>query len=41
MSGWTYQKARDVIHAAKEDPTLAPLVEQMDRTGKEVPSRDS
>ncbi len=34
ISGKTYEKARAVVAAAEEDPSLAPLVIEMDRTGK-------
>lgn len=37
-SGRTQEKARAVVTAAKENPALAPLVEQMDRTGKVDPA---
>ncbi|MDY0307642.1 MAG: hypothetical protein RBR18_14515 [Desulfovibrionaceae bacterium] len=33
-SGRTYEKAKAVVTAAEADPDLAPLVAQMDRTGK-------
>lgn len=33
MSGKTYEKAKQVIDAATEDPELAPVVEEMDKTG--------
>jgi N6-adenosine-specific RNA methylase IME4 len=39
MSGRTLEKARTVVQAAREDPeTFAPLVEQMNRTGKVDPA---
>src|SRR5260221_152450 len=34
MSGRTYDKAKVVVGAARENPSLAPVVEEMDRTGK-------
>jgi N6-adenosine-specific RNA methylase IME4 len=34
MSGRTLEKARRVVEAAEADPTLMPLVEKMDETGK-------
>ena len=34
MSGPTYQRAKAVVVAAKEDPeTFGPIAEEMDRTG--------
>jgi ParB family chromosome partitioning protein len=33
MSGRTYEQARFVVGAAKKDPALRPVVEEMDRTG--------
>jgi ParB-like chromosome segregation protein Spo0J len=33
MSRRTYQKAKEVVEAAEEDPSLKPVVEEMDRTG--------
>ncbi len=38
MSGRTYQKAKEVVEAAKADPKLQPVVEEMDRTGKVDPA---
>lgn len=39
MSGRTYEKAKAVVEAAEENPErFAPLVEQMDRTGKVDPA---
>jgi hypothetical protein len=38
MSGRTYEKARAVVEAAEADPAAAPLVEEMDRTGKVNPA---
>jgi ParB family chromosome partitioning protein len=37
-SGETLRKAEAVISAAEADPTLAPVVEEMDRTGKVDPA---
>ena len=34
MSRPTYEKARAVVHAAEADPTLRPLVDEMNATGK-------
>jgi hypothetical protein len=34
MSGRTLEKATAVVDAARKDPALQPLVEEMDRTGK-------
>ena len=33
MSGKTLENAKRVVEAAKEDPDLAPIVEEMDKTG--------
>jgi ParB/RepB/Spo0J family partition protein len=33
MSGRTYEKAKEVVAAAEKNPKLAPVVEEMDRTG--------
>src|SRR5262249_55670909 len=38
MSGRTYEKAKAVVEAAEKDPTLKPVVEEMDRTGKVDPA---
>jgi hypothetical protein len=38
MSGKTYEKAKRVVEAAEADPTLKPVVEEMDRTGKVDPA---
>jgi ParB-like chromosome segregation protein Spo0J len=38
MSGKTYEKAKAVVEAAEADPGLAPVVEEMDRTGKVDPA---
>jgi ParB family chromosome partitioning protein len=38
MSGRNYEKAKAVIEAAEADPSLAPVVEEMDRTGKVDPA---
>jgi hypothetical protein len=38
MSGKTYEKAKKVVEAAEADPTLKPVVEEMDRTGKVDPA---
>ena len=38
MSARTLEKARTVVKAAEADPTLAPVVEEMDRTGKVDPA---
>jgi hypothetical protein len=38
MSPRTYEKAKKVVEAAEADPALAPVVEEMDRTGKVDPS---
>jgi ParB family chromosome partitioning protein len=38
MSGRTYEKVKAVVEAAAADPALAPVVEQMDRTGKVDPA---
>jgi ParB family chromosome partitioning protein len=38
MSGRTYEKAKRVKKAAEADPTLKPVVEEMDRTGKVDPA---
>jgi ParB-like chromosome segregation protein Spo0J len=34
LSGRTYEKAKAVVAAAQEDPALAPLVQEMDQSGK-------
>jgi ParB-like chromosome segregation protein Spo0J len=34
----TYRKAKAVVEAAEQDPQLAPVVEEMDRTGKVDPA---
>jgi ParB family chromosome partitioning protein len=38
MSGRTYEKAKEVVEAAQENPELRPVVEEMDRTGKVEPA---
>lgn len=38
VSGKTYEKAKAVVDAAKADPELKPVVEEMDRTGKVDPA---
>jgi ParB family chromosome partitioning protein len=38
MSGRTYEKAKAVVAAAEANPALAPVVEDMDRTGKVDPA---
>jgi ParB family chromosome partitioning protein len=38
LSGRTYEKAKKVVEAAEADPAAAPLVEEMDRTGKVDPA---
>jgi ParB-like chromosome segregation protein Spo0J len=38
MSGRTYEKAKQVVDAAEADPSLQPVVEEMDRTGKVDPA---
>lgn len=38
MSRPTYEKAKAVVEAAEKDPELAPIVEEMDRTGKVEPA---
>ena len=38
MSGPTYEKAKAVVEAAEADPSLAPIVEELDRTGKVDPA---
>ena len=35
VSAPTYVKAKAVVEAAEQDPAKAPLVEEMDRTGKD------
>jgi ParB family chromosome partitioning protein len=38
MSGRNYEKTKVVVEAAKKDPELRPVVEEMDRTGKVDPA---
>jgi len=38
MSGRTLEKAKAVVEAAREDPSLQPVVEEMDSTGKVNPA---
>jgi len=38
VSGCTYERARHVVEAAEKDPSLRPLVDQMNQTGRVTPS---
>lgn len=38
MSKNTYKAAKEVVEAAEADPSLQPIVDQMDRTGKVAPA---
>lgn len=41
LSGRTYEKAKAVVEAAKDNPELSPVVEEMDRTGNVVDGKSN